>query len=206
MNLSNTETYTIKEVADMTGFKTHVIRFYEKEFDLEIPRNDENNRRYFTYKEVEDLIQIKTLQERGLTNKQIRQIIKSPKVIIENSNTEVAVTNPNGEMTMPQNYQSEEWLKEALQFIRLELQETVKSLDYGKELEVLTEKIDDLRMQLNREDKDVLVCENAKLRMKLKEKSYEVAELKDKVKREEYKSKSFFQKLFGPKDKTEIKI
>jgi|GEM_PF-399251 len=206
MNLSSTETYTIKEVADMTGFKAHVIRFYEKEFDLEIPRNDENNRRYFTYKEVEDLIQIKTLQERGLTNKQIRQIIKSPKIIIEDNNSEVAVASQSNEGTMPQNYQSEEWIKEALQFIRLELQETVKSLDYKKELQELTDKIDDLRMQLNREDKDVLVCENAKLRMKLKEKSYEVAELKDKIKREEYKSKSIFQKLFGAKNKTEIKI
>ena len=206
MNLTNKETYTIKEVADMTGFKTHVIRFYEKEFDLEIPRNDENNRRYFTYKEVEDLIQIKTMQERGLTNKQIRQILKSPKIVIESNNNEVAVSNINNEVARTQDGHSEEWIKEALQFIRLELLESVKSLDYKKELEELTEKVDDLRMQLNSEDKDVLVCENAKLRMKLKEKSYEVAELKDKMKRDQHKSKSIFEKIFGPKEKTEMKI
>lgn len=206
MNISNTEIYTIKEVADMTGFKAHVIRFYEKEFDLEIPRNDENNRRYFTYKEVEDLIQIKTLQERGLTNKQIRQLLKSPKVIIEQNSSEVAVASTGNEVARQQEFQSEEWLKEALQFLRLELLESVKGLDYKKEIEDLTEKIDDLRMQLNREDKDVLICENAKLRMKLKEKSYEVAELKEKVKREQYKSKSVFHRLFGSKEKAEVKI
>lgn len=206
MHISNNETYTIKEVADMTGFKAHVIRFYEKEFDLEIPRNDENNRRYFTYKEIEDLIQIKSLQERGLTNKQIRQLLKSPKVIMDGSSNEVATTRVNTEVARQQELHTEEWLKEALQFIRLELLDTVKGMDYKKEIESLTDKIDDLRMQLNREDKDVLVCENAKLRLKLKEKSYEVAELKDKMKREQNKSKSIIHRLFGSKEKDEIKI
>lgn len=37
-----------------------------------------------------------------------------------------------------------------------------------------------LRNEINSKERDVLICENAKLKMKVKEKSYEVAELKEK--------------------------
>ncbi|MCD5413820.1 MAG: MerR family transcriptional regulator [Clostridiales bacterium] len=32
--------FYIKEVSEITGFKPHVIRFYENEFQLEIPRKE----------------------------------------------------------------------------------------------------------------------------------------------------------------------
>ena len=41
----------------------------------------------------------------------------------------------------------------------------------------------------------MLICENAKLKMKVKEKSYETAELKEKVKRLE-NNKGFLQRIF----------
>ena len=43
--------YTISEVAEIIGYAPHVLRYYEKEFEIDIPRNNSNHR-YFTYKEI----------------------------------------------------------------------------------------------------------------------------------------------------------
>ena len=83
--------YGISEVAEITGYPPHVLRYYEKEFELDIPRN-ESNHRYYTYAEIELFQYIKSLQNKGFSNKQIKLIIKSPEVLI-NSNEETALTN-----------------------------------------------------------------------------------------------------------------
>lgn len=59
----------------------------------------------------------------------------------------------------------------------------------------LMDEIFALRNELSSKERDVLICENAKLKMKVKEKSYEVAGLKEQIKRLE-NNKGFFQKLF----------
>src|SRR5690606_5874821 len=82
--------YTISEVSEITGYQPHVIRYYEKEFELEIPRNNSNHR-YYTYKEIEVFNYIKSLQEKGFTNKQIKLILKSPELVVTDGET--AVTN-----------------------------------------------------------------------------------------------------------------
>ena len=78
------ETYSIKEASEIVGFKPHVIRYYEKEFELDIPRT-ESNRRVFSYKELEEFRYIKTLKNKGLTNKQIKQILKSPEIKLDDN-------------------------------------------------------------------------------------------------------------------------
>ena len=72
--------YAISEVAEITGYPPHVLRFYEKEFKLDIPRNDSNHR-YYTYNEIELFQYIKSLQDKGFSNKQIKLILKSPEVL-----------------------------------------------------------------------------------------------------------------------------
>ena len=62
-------------------------------------------------------------------------------------------------------------------------------------IEELKNEIIGLREELTSKERDVLICENAKLKMRVKEKSYEVAELKEKVKRFEH-SEGFLQKIF----------
>ncbi len=64
-----------------------------------------------------------------------------------------------------------------------------------KKIEALKEEIINLRKELNSKERDVLICENAKLKMKIKEKSYQVAELKDKIKRME-NNESFIRRIF----------
>lgn len=189
------EIYSIKEISEITGFKPHVIRYYEKEFDLEIPRN-ESNRRFFTYKELEELRNIKTLQEKGLTNKQIKQVLKSPEIVLNEDNIqEVAASVANLENS---SYITE-FGNENLYTILKQLFAHIQQIDYKKDIEELYYKIEELQNQLVNQEKDVLICENAKLKMKMKEKSYEMAELKEKLKREQNKKVSIFAKIFGSK-------
>ncbi|GAB6087858.1 helix-turn-helix domain-containing protein [Alkaliphilus crotonatoxidans] len=197
---NNHKIYTMKEASEITGFQPHVIRYYETEFQLKIPRN-ESNRRYFTYKELEELEFIKSLQEKGLTNPQIRQVLKSPKVILDSrGKQETAISsNVSKPVVKSTDISNEVWVKEAFQYMQMELRDSLKELDYRREIQELSEKVEALRSLLENQEKDVLLCENAKLKMKVKEKSYEVADLKDQLKRKENQKVSFFDKLFSNK-------
>ncbi len=187
--------YTISEVAEFTSYPPHVLRYYEKEFELEIPRNEANHRVY-TYKEIEMFQYIKSLQDKGFSNKQIKLIIKSPELILDSSD-EIA-------LTLSQSIDNID-LTQLAREISFDLQEEfmeglTKILKDGYEnstqvIEELKKEIVALREELTSKERDVLICENAKLKMKVKEKSYEVAELKEKIKRLEY-NEGFFQKIF----------
>ncbi|GFR35572.1 helix-turn-helix domain-containing protein [Thermobrachium celere] len=67
--------YSFKEACQITGYKDSVIRYYEKEFNLNIQR-DEKGRRIFTEEDINTLNYIKSLQEKGYTNGQIKKNIK----------------------------------------------------------------------------------------------------------------------------------
>lgn len=187
--------YSISEVAELTGYPPHVLRYYEKEFELQIPRNEANHR-FYTYTEIETFQYIKSLQEKGFSNKQIKLILQSPEIIV-NANEETALTS----ISPSANVNTLELAKE----ISLNLQEVFidelhkilnNNADHNEKLiSELMDEIIALRKELASKERDVLICENAKLKMKLKEKSYEVVGLREKLKRIE-NSKSLFQRLF----------
>ena len=187
--------YSISEVAELTGYPPHVLRYYEKEFELQIPRNEASHR-FYTYTEIETFQYIKSLQEKGFSNKQIKLILQSPEIIV-NANEETALTS----ISPSANVNTLELAKE----ISLNLQEVFidelhkilnNNADHNEKLiSELMDEIIALRKELASKERDVLICENAKLKMKLKEKSYEVAGLREKLKRIE-NSKSLFQRLF----------
>jgi hypothetical protein len=84
---------------------------------------------------------------------------------------------------------------------QLLLEELVPILKNGNEHSIntineLKEEIIMLRNEINSKERDVLICENAKLKMKVKEKSYEVAELKEKINRRENSESNFFKRIF----------
>ena len=194
--------YTISEVAEFTSYPPHVLRYYEKEFELEIPRNESNHRSY-TYKEIELFQYIKSLQDKGFSNKQIKLIIKSPEILLD-PDDETALTLFQSVESSVEPMDTAHLAKE----ISLNLQEDfigelTKIIDnnYGNNTKVIEELRDEiiaLREELTSKERDVLICENAKLKMKVKEKSYEVAELKERVKRQEY-NEGLFQKIFKKK-------
>lgn len=188
--------YAISEVAELTSYPPHVLRYYEKEFELDIPRN-ESNHRYYTYSEIELFQYIKSLQDKGFSNKQIKLILKSPEVLVT-SDEETALTS----ISQQENINPIELANEISQNLHEKFfDELIKTLEDNNEYneQIVKELMDEivaLRNELSSKERDVLICENAKLKMKVKEKSYEVAELKEKFKRLE-NNRSFFQKLFS---------
>ncbi|ABR48771.1 putative transcriptional regulator, MerR family [Alkaliphilus metalliredigens QYMF] len=212
MSEKENKTYSMKDVSQITKFKPHVIRFYEKEFELNIPRAS-NNRRYFTDTELSQLLTIQSLQEQGLSNKKIKEVLLSQDNHNFNSfcNPEVAMSQVNAEpdslaieeqLAMDANspsFKGKNKVSDDFQSLKNELLVMLRSMDYQEKIEELTMKVDELTSELGRKDQDVLICENAKLKMKIKEKSYEISELKDRIKREQHKNLPFFTRIFSSK-------
>ena len=156
--------YSISEVAELTGYPPHVLRYYEKEFELQIPRNEANHR-FYTYTEIETFQYIKSLQEKGFSNKQIKLILQSPEIIV-NANEETALTS----ISPSANVNTLELAKE----ISLNLQEVFidelhkilnNNADHNEKLiSELMDEIIALRKELASKERDVLICENAKLK------------------------------------------
>lgn len=66
--------YFISDAAKELDMESHVLRYWEEELNLEIPRN-EMGHRYYREDELEMLKCIKELKERGFQLKTIRQIL-----------------------------------------------------------------------------------------------------------------------------------
>lgn len=190
--------YTISEVAEITGYAPHVLRYYEKEFDIEVPRNNSNHR-YYTYKEIELLLYIKSLQEKGFSNKQIKLILSSPEIVMNNQDESTGdLVSINKEIDT---YQLIKEISISLKeefFQKLQVYFENNNAMNIKAIEELKEEIIMLRNELNSKERDVLISENAKLRMKIKEKTLENIELKEKLKKKaEEKKFGFLKKIFG---------
>lgn len=191
--------YTISEVSEITGYAPHVLRYYEKEFEIEVPRNNSNHR-YFTYKEIELIQYIKTLQDKGFTNKQIKLIIQSPEIMINNQETTDVV--PVDDNIYFDTYQLAKEISTTLEeefFDKLFNHINEGSEKNIKVIEELKNEVVMLRNELNSKERDVLICENAKLKMKVKEKTLENIELIEKLKKTEEKQVGLFSKIFKTK-------
>lgn len=68
--------YMISDAASKVGVETHVLRYWEDELDLTIPRN-EMGHRYYTLKNIKEFQKIKELKEKGYQLKAIRTILHS---------------------------------------------------------------------------------------------------------------------------------
>ncbi|CAK7016984.1 MerR family transcriptional regulator [Tissierella sp. P1] len=191
--------YTISEVSEITGYAPHVLRYYEKEFEIEVPRNNSNHR-YFTYKEIELIQYIKTLQDKGFTNKQIKLIIQSPEIMMNNQETTDVV--PVDDNIYFDTYQLAKEISTTLEeefFDKLFNHINEGSEKNIKVIEELKNEVAMLRNELNSKERDVLICENAKLKMKVKEKTLENIELREKLKKTEEKQVGLFSKIFKAK-------
>lgn len=67
--------YTISDAAKMVKVESHVLRYWEDELSLEIPRN-EMGHRYYTQKEVDVFCHIRALKERGFQLKSIKDVME----------------------------------------------------------------------------------------------------------------------------------
>lgn len=191
--------YTISEVSEVTGYAPHVLRYYEKEFDINVSRNDSNHR-FYTYKEIELIQYIKLLQEKGFSNKQIKLIISSPELVMSTGGGTSIDTIENANSISEVDTAS----------LAVEISDTLEERFFTKLQEIISESNKDsisiikelkdeiiaLRLEINSSERDVLICENAKLKMRLQEKIYESIEQKEKIKKYEEGQIGFFKRLF----------
>lgn len=84
------ERYMISDAANIVEVESHVLRYWEDELDLEIPRN-ELGHRYYTQKNIQDFLRIKELKERGYQLKAIKLILQDEKERREEGITEPAI-------------------------------------------------------------------------------------------------------------------
>ena len=66
--------YMISDAAAVVNVESHVLRYWEEELELAIPRN-EMGHRYYTQENIDDFMKIKELKEKGYQLKAIRMII-----------------------------------------------------------------------------------------------------------------------------------
>lgn len=197
MDIDTEKEYSISEVSDLTDYENHVLRYYEKEFELDIPRNEANHR-YYTYKEIEIFNNIKGLQEKGFTNKQIKLILDSPEVLVDENNESAVTTSANKNQTPMDINKLSESIKKVL-INELSPVLAKKEEEHIETLNGLKKEISAVKEEIRSKERDILICENAKLKMKVKEKSYELANYKEKLKREKNNNKGFFNKIFSRK-------
>ncbi len=67
--------YSISEAGKLVGVESHVLRYWEDELQLEIPRNGKSHR-YYTELHIRLFQKIKELKERGYQLKAIEQVLK----------------------------------------------------------------------------------------------------------------------------------
>ncbi len=67
--------YSISEAGKLVGVESHVLRYWEEELQLEIPRNGKSHR-YYTELHIRLFQKIKELKEKGYQLKAIEQVLK----------------------------------------------------------------------------------------------------------------------------------
>ena len=78
--------YMISDAANAVAVESHVLRYWEDELELSVPRN-EMGHRYYTKENIEQFRQIKELKEKGYK-------IKAIKILIHNS-SEQPIPSPH---------------------------------------------------------------------------------------------------------------
>jgi len=95
--------YSITELSQRLNTTDHTLRYYEKEFNITVPK-DERGRRYYTPELANLMFKIRQMRNEGLQIKAIRKILISDNMITEpppvvvhddNSDTSLAVVDNN---------------------------------------------------------------------------------------------------------------
>lgn len=128
--------WIISDVTKKTGLEAHVLRYWEKELNLEIPRN-ELGHRYYLDSHIEIFNKIHSLKDQGYQLKAIRNAIYNNNSISNNNNiiampiTKVANTrNPVSQQA--ENKNSGDKLDQFKQIISEVMLQTLH--DHGKEM------------------------------------------------------------------------
>ena len=86
IEIPNKRYFTIGEVSKITHIKTHILRYWEKEFEVLEPKKRKGNRRYYTQNDILTILKINDLiSSHGFTIEGAKQKLLS---ISNSSNAE----------------------------------------------------------------------------------------------------------------------
>ena len=86
IEIPNKRYFTIGEVSNITHIKTHILRYWEKEFNTLEPTKRRGNRRYYTQNDILTILKINELiSSQGFTIEGAKQKLESS---INNNNPE----------------------------------------------------------------------------------------------------------------------
>ena len=87
--------YMISDAAQIAGVESHVLRYWEDELELTVPRN-ELGHRYYTRENIQQFQKIKELKEQGYQLKAIRMILhgQEPEAALVGGNQPAAMHAP----------------------------------------------------------------------------------------------------------------
>lgn len=207
----NEKVYTIKEVATILDIEAYVLRYYEKELDLQIHRNSQGHRIY-TQKDISILQQIKELREQGLELKGIRNVIHTLDQEGLESLVQVSATNtkviPVVEEDIDIADKDDQKVKQFTMIIKEMLKQTL--VEYGEENKK------QLHEELTREMDVMMNKKILELEVSQQQKSEEYYKKMDETMREMQKMRkeiasleqnaqkpSLWKKLFKDKNKVE---
>lgn len=211
------EFLSVKDVAEMLETEAYVLRFYEKELNLDIRRNSKGHRVY-TLEDVEMFRKIQDMREQGLQLKAIETIVHDSSgetketyeqlssitlaavaPVKNNEVVEVDITSAEDEKVKQFSYLMKDMLKQALmecnQQSKIEIQETIKK-EVDTAVEEKVSKYQEAQDEKNEEyyrKLDETMREVQKMRKEMSEVKEESIVKKEK--------NSFWNRLF--KDKSE---
>ncbi|MGE5614152.1 MAG: MerR family transcriptional regulator [Bacillota bacterium] len=92
--------YSITELSEMLQLTDHTLRYYEKEFELPVPK-DERGRRYYSAELANIMYKIKVMRSEGLEIKAIKKILQqdfvfeTPRVLPETNSSSLVTAGRN---------------------------------------------------------------------------------------------------------------
>lgn len=94
--------YMISDAANMMQVESHVLRYWEEELDLEVPRN-EMGHRYYTEENIQQFRQIKKWKEEGYQLKAIKMMLHNENPDCEEFLHETKANSQTGQTSAVQN-------------------------------------------------------------------------------------------------------
>lgn len=184
------ERYSITELSEMLQISDHALRFYEKEFELTVPK-DERGRRYYNTALANIMYKIKVMRSEGLEIKAIKKILQEDSVF-ETSQTFPDTNNTS--LVSPDDKGKE------FEAIRLVFRELGQQLSQEISGEIITAK-DHLTREINKTKLELGACvENSfrRLENKMDKHNEEVDRALGKWREKARKrsAKKLFQRIF----------
>ena len=112
--------YMISDAANLVNVESHVLRYWEEELELDIPRN-ELGHRYYTEDNINEFLKIKEWKEQGYQLKAIRILVQE-----ERTKEMAAGKNPANQLMMKEPVHKEEIVNDSVKnTIKMEQFQTI---------------------------------------------------------------------------------